>query len=288
MNPRLRGRLLLAASFAVACTDARDSTPLAPERAPQSPQPVDPAPSAVFDRYSADVELTVTLPSRAKLRPGPKPQRYHVERTRDADNVWTTRMTFDRSNLSATASGGGLRVPTTIVRRDGESIPRFFDAAGRRIELPEGLAPGVGRLTPFPTRGAVNGGQQDPGASAAVDALVLASERRQHRLASIRRRLGAPITPSMVRGRSTYRSRFGEIEVESVVDDQLGAVLEETFTRGGKRIGHRRTELDRLSDGTVVVARIRSEHPVGDDPSNLIVVDHRYNNVTVRRGGQAQ
>lgn len=288
MTPRLCGRLLLATSLAVGCADARDTTPLAPERA--TPVPSTAALQVpAFDHFGADVELRVTFPGLAKATRGnARLQRYHVERTRGADNVWTTRTTFDASVLaSGNASSADTRLPVTMVRRDGDPTPQFFDTEGREVSLPPDLAREKARLTEFPKRGAATSAARGPDGGTPIDAIVLTPDRRDARLARIRERMGAP-SGGKGPGRSTYRAQYRDLTIEAVVDDQVGAIVEETFTRSGKLIAHRRSEFAQLADGTHVMSRTVSEHPLDDTATARVVIEHAYRNVKVRRGGLVQ
>ncbi len=292
MAPRVRGRLLLAASLAVACTDARDITPLAPERTALIPSTATlHAPG--IDHFGADVELRITPSGNKKGTRGRATlQRYHIDRTRGSDNVWTSRTTLDHAALrqAGTASGIGSsvsRFPVTIVRRDGDATATFLDAEGREVALPPDLASEKDQLTAWPNRGATTSASRGFDSGAAVDAIVLIPDRKDARLARIRARLGAPAA-GRTPGRSLYRAQVRDLTIEAVVDDDVGAIVEETFTQRGKVVAHRRSEVTRLADGTPIVSRMVSEHVLDDTATDRVVVEHAYRNVTVRRGGPGQ
>lgn len=285
MIPRLRGRLLLAASFLVAaCNDARDTTALAPERATPFTPPAGAASLKAGDleRVDADVELSITVAGQRNTRAA-RTHRYHVERGRGRDGVWTTRTTFQ--HLPARSPGDSVPRPVTVVRRDDDPTPRLFDADGREMKLPAAAAASAGPLAAFPARGA--GAVATATTQAAVDAIVLAPGRRAARIAKLQKRLGHTPVERLPQNRARYRAREKDLEIDVTVDEGLGAIVEERVTRGAKLVGHRRIELGTLADGTPVVSRVHSEHETPDGKGRFII-EQAYRNVVVQRGGQAQ
>ena len=68
----------------------------------------------------------------------------------------------------------------------------------------------------------------------------------------------------------------------------LGRAGQEALADSVLRSELQRIDEQRLADGTPVMSRMVSEHPLDDTATARVVIEHAYRNVKVRRGGPVQ
>jgi hypothetical protein len=181
-------------------------------------------------------------------------------------------------------------MPVQVVRKDDGPVLRLSDENDRPVAVLSADLPDSGRqLATYPAN-------QQPfvpftraprNPSSGLDAMVFSAEGVARRTAAMTRRFGGgPI--ARTGGRSTFRTTAGVLEIEAVVDEETGAVLEERFLRNGVVESVISNALARLPDGTHVLQRSHSEHNVSGSSGYRLIIDRVFANVTLAKGVAVQ
>jgi hypothetical protein len=174
--------------------------------------------------------------------------------------------------------------------------PRFFTRDGTQVNLPgvaerqklealatsasgDGLFAGVDDMV----RQAAPLRAGGPGIKARgrdwIDGLVPSRERKDSRLAALRRRLGA--THGKVHGFERYLQATDDTTTEVLVDGEWSVPVEINVTRGGVLQSHTTYSYVPGPGGALVRSRAHSEHLLPDGKGKRLAVDVELTNVTL-------
>lgn len=280
MPTRIRRPLagLLALSLSLGAAACSDQSPAA--GAPLSRQSTSAgqrvsAADTSWDYFSVD--MTVMYDGGGVEGQPPLPRRgmkVRVERELDADKQWTQKITFLES-----PTPGRLRRPfasSAIVDSGGF---RLLDGSGRAITLSPELAalmPVKGNASPSPKRAKSRDW---------IDNFVATPAGRGRKLARFERAWGH--AASRDNGRSVHRVKRGDKDMEFVIDDALGAIVEHRVYRGASLEAQMKYTYEPMGDGAFVrrlgKGIARSSDPRGRD----MAIEIRMDNLRFeRRGGE--
>ena len=282
MQMRKRLQVLALASGAAALAGGLASCRDALERA-VAPQKPDLAvvvstaiePDSGWDTYSADVVVTTYGPDSLLLLEGEATDmKYHVDRTLDANQVWTTTSTFtapDRFMADAPLSTLGR----AVLVEDGVTAPRIYDAAGRLLtaeDLPAGT---------LVTRGDLTDEQVPPGAEDPIPQIAAPTSGASSGPAA-RTRRGTPqasgtsaaggVTASAVAGSEREprdpRAWLDDIVITPAARSRVLARLEKYHGKSVGKLGNLDRYVTRSADGRLLELLV--------DPAIGAVVEENY------------
>lgn len=307
--------------FVVAASACDELQPLRPEvesQAASSPGYEVTNPDSSWDRYSADVSITIEAdPAPDSLGILPKTYRMHLERLLQGDGSWNTTATFPRAAESPVTSLARARITSegiALFDHGGQALP-LADRAEVLAVLPPGMPLQIPAPPDRPGDGGDRGGGGRPVADSALppatgvggrvagpvsaadsarvrsgrewsDQLVVSRRSRERVLAAVRARLGDPAGRMNGLGRYVRADRHGSV-TELLVDETRGVVVQENLATGGRLRFHARHAY-RESAGRLERAATRVQFGPGVVKASRrrLAMEIRYDNVRLTREGQ--
>lgn len=303
--------------FVWALTSCRDVTrPAAlverPPRISGSVQPI--AVDSGWNYYFADMEMIAQ--GDAGFGVAEARSTYHVERTLDGNDVWTTSTLVDPEGTfgQIPASAMDNTAISRVVSRDDGSVPTWYNRSGAIVSLqlpdttelprvpnayppgsdtavwPTGMSgfqgtpaqrspAGVRSASPRVATATAVTLNRDP--RAWLDAIVITPAARSRNLGRLQRRFGRPRERAGDLDR--YTESRGRVTKEVLVDTAIGAAVEERVSENGVLRVRRTHTFARLDGGGYARTRTRLDVPRPGRAS--LVMQSNLSNIRVERRG---
>jgi hypothetical protein len=310
---------LAAVMILSACTEHDQPQPLAPaSMRPHYSFSSRIQSTTTFNTYTADVSLAVIAPIQGVVRADSiNTVSFHLRRTLDNSNVWTTEMTLQQApSFPVEPSALPVALPVRMVMREAPgSSPQYYDSTGAlvQIQLPDTAALLANSIA-APTNGGVaamraSGGT--PSGSVGVPSFSTSLDRRtlggtndttadgvrswldnvvitraaSRRLHAHLARMYGQANGRVGRG-ERYSGVVGEEMREVIWDPDVGAPAEENIVSQGRLVRHVTHSYARVNDSVWVRNQTAVEMPMPGGLPGIRRVVSSLNNVTVeqRRG----
>lgn len=242
-------------------------------------------------QYGADVEVTMSGGAVTPLAKSTTPpsMRYHLERTREADGVWASKITPDISGVGARGAGEAAGPATVDMRDDGARIS-MTDSNGNPYQpektsgMASSLGPSDNHFLHVPTLSATKGAAyRTRNPDAWLQAVLVDSSARM----AIAQRLASFAVRSAALDRARYvvsRPDGGSIEI--MTDVASGAITEESVYVGSRLAQHTIHRFEPRPGQVWVHTYTRTEVPSADGTTNPLVMERFYRNVNFSAGNK--
>lgn len=296
--------LIALVAAAAACDDAPPLQPEVASRLAAAPDIEVTNPDSSWDRYSADVAITIDAdPAPDSLGILPRTYRMHIERALQSDGRWSTTATFPRAAGAPLGSVAQARITASglaLTDHAGRTMPPLAAPAMLGL-LPAGIVAEVpperrrpDEATSDTTAAPASTGAGRPARSAPPpaasgrgwsDQLVVTQRSRDRLLDGVRARLGGRAGTVRGLGRYVRIDRSGRV-AEMLVDEARGLIVEENVLHDGQLRAHVRHAY-RVSPGRIerAASRMQLGAKSGRHPRRGMAMEVRYDNVRLSRQG---
>lgn len=267
-----------------------------------------------WNYYSADMEMITQ--GDAGFGVAEARSTFHVERTLDVNDIWTTSTLIDPEGTFGPIPSGAVNntLVARVLSRDDGSTPTLYDRSGAIVSfqfpdttdlprIPSAYRPGADTLRPWPTAtgsgppapsvgvpsGAppssalvVSGARPKGDPRTWLDGMVITPAARLRNMGRLQRRFG--MARERVGDLDRYAESSGKESREVLVDPVIGAAVEERASVNGVLRVRRTHTFARLEGGGFVRAATRFEVPQAGRRGTMVMTSS-VSNVRVERRG---